>query len=127
MAGPGGDGFFNALGLALAFGSGVAYIWGRGASGLCHEGTRHRRRRRSTGPRTESLSATCRVTEPHSALTVLAAAVNPFDWQILNPLNGLFAYALARPPAGAWAYFPSSAATWFLSWLLVFQVCTMHS
>jgi len=42
-------------------------------------------------------------------------------WLLLNPTNSLLAYVLAQPSNGAWAYFPNSAATWFLSWLLVFQ------
>ena len=42
-------------------------------------------------------------------------------WLAVNPLNSLFAYALAQPSAASYSYFPNSAATWFLSWLLVFQ------
>jgi len=42
-------------------------------------------------------------------------------WLLINPLNSLFAHALTRPANTPWVYFPSSAATWFLSWLLVFQ------
>lgn len=42
-------------------------------------------------------------------------------WLVVNPLNSLFGFALASPSDGAFSYFPDSAATWFLSWLLVFQ------
>ena len=44
-------------------------------------------------------------------------------WLVVNPANSLLAYALAQPTQAAFSYFPSSAATWFLSWLLVFQCC----
>ena len=43
-------------------------------------------------------------------------------WLAINPLNSLFAHVLTRP-ARPWIYFPGSAATWFLNWLLVFQSC----
>lgn len=44
-------------------------------------------------------------------------------WLVVNPANSLLAYALARPTDAPFSYFPGSAATWFLSWLLVFQSC----
>ncbi|CAK0840198.1 unnamed protein product [Prorocentrum cordatum] len=44
-------------------------------------------------------------------------------WLFLNPLLYYMAYALVRPTDGSYSYFPNSAHTWFLNWLLVFQCC----
>ena len=42
-------------------------------------------------------------------------------WLVVNPLNSFVAFALTQPSHAKYSYFPNSAATWFLSWLLVFQ------
>lgn len=42
-------------------------------------------------------------------------------WLVVNPLNSWFAFQLTQPSNATYSWFPNSAATWFLSWLLVFQ------
>ena len=44
-------------------------------------------------------------------------------WLLINPLNAYLGYALVRPEGMTYAYSPGQAATWFLTWLMVFNCC----
>jgi hypothetical protein len=44
-------------------------------------------------------------------------------WLLVNPLNSYFGFALVKPENMAFAYSPGQAATWFLTWLMVFNSC----
>lgn len=44
-------------------------------------------------------------------------------WLVVNPLNAYLGYALVRPSNMSYSYSPGQAATWFLTWLLVFNCC----
>jgi hypothetical protein len=44
-------------------------------------------------------------------------------WLIVNPLNAYLGYVLVRPEGMTYSYSPGQAATWFLTWLMVFNCC----
>lgn len=44
-------------------------------------------------------------------------------WLVVNPLNSYLGYALVKPEGMTYAYSPGQAATWFLTWLMVFNCC----
>ena len=44
-------------------------------------------------------------------------------WLVMNPLNAYLGYILVRPEGMTYSYSPGQAATWFLTWLMVFNCC----
>ena len=44
-------------------------------------------------------------------------------WLLVNPLNSYFGYALIKPDNMTFNYSPGQAATWFLTWLMLFNSC----
>lgn len=44
-------------------------------------------------------------------------------WLVFNPINAYLGYILVKPDNMRYIYSPGQAATWFLTWLLVFNSC----